>query len=70
MEILYLFLIFTFLVLPTAFLRRITADGELKKSLLFIKWFAIVGYIILIFYSIYTCNSPSVPVEDNIKFIE
>ena len=70
MEILYRFLIFTFVVLPAIFLRRITGDGELKKSLLFIKWVAIVGYILLIFYSIYTCNSPSEPVEDNIKFIK
>ncbi|GEM_PF-1865605 len=70
METLYTLLGFTFIVLPLIFLQNILHGNGLKDSLNVIKWFAIIFYVLFITYSIYECNNPSVPVENNIIFIE
>ena len=70
METLYTLLGFTFIFLPLLFLDNILSGNGLKYSLRVTKWFAIIFYILFITYSIYECNNPSVPVEDNLIFIE
>ena len=70
METLYTLLGFTFIFLPLLFLQNILRGNGLKYSLNVTKWFAIIFYILFITYSIYECNNPSVPVEDNLIFIE
>ncbi len=70
METLHICLAFTFIFLPLLFLDNILSGNGLKYSLSVTKWFAIIFYILFIIYSIYGCNNPSLPVEDNIIFIE
>ena len=42
---------------------------SLKEAITEVKWFAIIGYVLIIIYSIYACNNPSIPVEDKLNFI-